>query len=106
MTVWIAQCLCPARHAIAASYGEAGGQLQAEREVRRPLCLAVALALHAGDINPWCGLCGATSATWQYELARSRFQTMQEAEPEMRRMAAEQAITRAAYAIEPNATRH
>jgi hypothetical protein len=106
MTVWIAQCLCPARHAIAASFAEATGLASAEREVRRPLCLAVALALQAGDINPWCGLCGATSATWQYELARSRFATMADAEPEMRRLAAEQAATRAAYAIEPNATRH
>jgi len=104
MTVWIAQCLCPARHAIAASYGEADGQLQAEREVRRALTFAIRMALHAGDINPWCGLCDAASDSWVFELARTRFRTMAEAKPEMERLAAEQAITRAAYA--PKGTVH
>jgi hypothetical protein len=97
MTVWIAQCVCPSRHCIAAAYAEADGPLAAEREVRRPLVTAVCLALFAGEVNPWCGLCGAASSAWNYELARSRFSTMAEAEPEMKRLAAEQAKVRRAY---------
>lgn len=105
MTVWITQCVCPARHCIAASFGEAEDQGVAVREIKRPLISAVRVALQAREINPWCGLCEATHETWDYELKRTRFQTMEEAKPEMERMAAEQAITRSAWASKQG-TRH
>ena len=44
--------------------------------------------------DPWCGLCRAPAATWQYEDMTSKFKTMAEALPEIERLQREQALTR------------
>lgn len=92
--VWIAQCLCPARHAIVAMSGEAEDEVAAAA-ISQATREQVERMLNSGAINPWCGLCGAASETWRYELGRTRFTTMAEAAPDLRANEAEQAVTRA-----------
>jgi hypothetical protein len=94
--VWISQCLCPARHCIMATAGEAATYLQARREVEDPLREKLTTAMREdGVINPWCGICKADVATWIYETRRLRFRTMDEAIPELRKLEAEQRIAAA-----------
>jgi hypothetical protein len=95
--IWIAQCLCPARHCMMATAGEADSEAEAQAEVRQPLRRLVASLLLDGALNQWCGLCGAHRATWKYEVARSRYRTREEAVPELKRLEAEQALTRAVW---------
>lgn len=40
--------------------------------------------LAAKTINPWCGLCGAAAASWQYEDQATRFRSLREAWPELK----------------------
>lgn len=94
MRVWIAQCLCPKRHAILATAGEAEDLCAAETAVCQPLRESVATMLTAGGINPWCGLCKAPVETWRYELGRTPFQSMYEAQVVLRESEREHAITR------------
>jgi hypothetical protein len=84
MTVWLCQCLCPARHAILASAGEAESELDAVDTIRDPLREKLAEIIGAGLFNPWCALCGAHRDTWRFELSRTRFATMEEAMPVLR----------------------
>jgi hypothetical protein len=95
--VWIAQCLCPQRHCILATAGEAENEAAAEATVAGPLRKQVAELLKSGEINPWCGLCNARAETWRYDLARSRFRSMEEAAPDLLRSEVEQAATRALW---------
>jgi hypothetical protein len=92
--VWIAQCLCPERHAIFAASGEADSESAAAEALTEPLREAVERMLRSGAINPWCGLCSARPATWRYELGRTRWRTMEEAEPILKQLAAGQAVAR------------
>lgn len=94
MTVWIAQCLCPQRHAICAASGEAEDGRDAAESLIKPLRENVSRMIGSGTINPWCGLCHADVETWTYELGRTRFTSMQEAEPELRQNEREQAHVR------------
>jgi hypothetical protein len=95
--VWIAQCLCPHRHTILATAGEADGAEAAEEQVAAPLREAVEEALQSDVLNPWCGLCRAPAESWRYEVGRTRFRTMEEATPALRRNEAEQAATRQVF---------
>jgi hypothetical protein len=95
--VWIAQCLCPARHCVLATAGEAASEAAAKETIVDPLRAQVAEALKSGVINPWCGLCNARAETWRYDLGRTRFRSMDEAAPELLRIEAEQAATRALW---------
>jgi hypothetical protein len=88
MTVWICQCLCPDRHTIIAAADEADSEANAGA-IRTTLRRQVLELLRTGAINPWCAICGAHRATWRYELARTKFQTMAEAAPELARTEAE-----------------
>jgi hypothetical protein len=96
MHVWMAQCLCPQRHAIGAVGGEFASQAEAAAKLLPALRDSIAGLLAEGS-NPWCGLCGAAQAEWKHELARTRFRTMQEALPEMRRLEAEQMAVAALF---------
>lgn len=96
-TVWIAQCLCPKRHTILAAAGGADDREAAEDGLLTPLRGHIAGLLAGGTFNPWCGLCKSPSEAWTYELARTRFRSMEEAMPELRRSEAEQAVTRALF---------
>lgn len=91
--VWIAQCLCPQRHAIMASSGEAQDEQDAA-PLGELLRTEIDKALQSRVINPWCGLCRAKSETWHYELGRTRFRTMAEAEPHLKKAEAEQLLAR------------
>jgi len=91
--VWIAQCLCPARHAILAVAGEAEEET-ASQTLLVPLREEIALLLASGTINPFCGICLSPDDTWKYEVGRTRFRTMDEAKPSLRKSEAEQAEVR------------
>lgn len=95
--VWIAQCLCPQRHAILATAGEADDEANAEVAIRAPLRATIGDLIELGQLNPWCGLCNAKADTWKYELTRSRFRTMEEGEPELRKAEAEQMVMAAVF---------
>jgi hypothetical protein len=95
--VWLAQCLCPQRHAILAAAGEADSQEAADEGLIAPLRVQVTRMIGSGTINPWCGLCKAPRTTWKYELGCTRFRSMDEAMPELKRLQAEQAVTRRAF---------
>lgn len=84
--VWIAQCLCPKRHAILAASGEADDEHEARREVGEPLRQAVEKLVSDGTINPWCGICSAEQSTWRYEVGRTGFRTAEEARPMLMRL--------------------
>lgn len=88
MHVWICQCLCPDRHAMTAITGEAESEADAQR-IRTELRRKVIDFLKSGAMNPWCAMCGANRATWRYELRRTVWATMAEAEPHMRQAEAE-----------------
>jgi hypothetical protein len=91
--VWIAQCLCPQRHCIVAQAGEAAGFAEAQRLVRAPLRRNVAQLLRGGALNGWCGICGAKRPTWRFEVARTRYTTMDEAQPELAEIEAANLLT-------------
>jgi hypothetical protein len=99
--VWIAQCLCPSRHAILAAAVEANSEAEAKTVAEERLRETIDLAVGIGAINPWCGLCNARAETWRYEVARTRYRTLDEAAPALRQSEAEQAITRAAFGDVP-----
>ncbi len=90
--VWIAQCLCPQRHCICAIAGEAADVSDAQTALLERLRSEVADLIAGQMLNPWCGLCHAPASEWQYEVRRSRFATMEEAEPALRQLEAEQIV--------------
>jgi hypothetical protein len=95
--VWIAQCLCPQRHAILAAANEADDRSEAEELVTQ-LRTQVTRMIGSGTLNPWCGLCGTPRERWLYEVERTRFATMREAMPALRFSEREQAELRRASA--------
>ena len=54
----------------------------------------------SGTINPWCGLCKAPIESWRYELGRTRFASMAEAEPVLRQSEREQSAVRRIFGEE------
>jgi hypothetical protein len=81
MAVWLCQCLCPDRHCIMAAAHEAKTHAEADALITVGLREQLEGMIAEGTMNPRCGLCGASDATWRYELARTRFATMAEALP-------------------------
>ena len=94
--VYLVQCLCPARHCITALAFEPDGDLKPET-AEESLKALTELALARSAMNPWCAICRARSSTWVYECARTRFRTMAEARPELKRLEAEQAQARSMF---------
>jgi hypothetical protein len=92
--VWIAQCLCPKRHAILAVSAEAKDRMAAEASLIERLRTQVRRMIGSGTLNPWCGLCKAPIESWRYQVGRTRFATMAEAEPVLRQSEREQAEVR------------
>jgi hypothetical protein len=95
--VWLAQCLCPQRHAILGAAVEADYRPGAEDALIETLRLQVKRMIGSGTINPWCGLCKAPIESWRYEINRTRFASMAEAEPQLRQSEREQAVVRRAF---------
>ena len=91
MAVWLAQCLCPSRHCLLAVASDA---LEGQALIA-VLQGDVADAVEVGGMDPWCGLCGARRATWTYEVGRTIFATLREAEPALRATEAAQVRSRA-----------
>lgn len=81
--VHIVQCLCPSRHAILA-IAYLPRDLDSPRTAEDYLRETVARLVAAGIMNARCGIC--KSANLRYEDSATRFQTMAEAEPELRRI--------------------
>ena len=99
--VWLAQCLCPDRHTICATAGDATDVTDAQIAILVPLREQVDAILAAKTFNPWCGLCHAPASEWTYEVRRTAFTTMEEAEPALRRLEDEQIVTAAIWGDMP-----
>jgi hypothetical protein len=106
MTVWICQCLCPSRHCMLATVGEAESEEEARNWVRAPLRRKMVEALNEGILNPWCALCGAIPAKWRLELRRTEFATMEEAIPHMHEIEARNIATNRAWGDLDKKTAH
>jgi len=88
--IYIAQCLCPSRHCIiAVAFDEKDGVNTTLEQFE----VLVKNYISEGKINPWCGICG--SEQWSYEAGRTRFETMEEALPQLERLERQQSLTRA-----------
>ena len=83
--VWLAQCLCPQRHAILAAASQADG-LEKAQTIARELQQHIAALLANNLLNPWCGLCRAPRTTWKIELFETRYATLEEAQPTLRKI--------------------
>lgn len=92
--VWIAQCLCPQRHAILAAAREVEERPGAEIGLIEPLRTQIKMLVGSKTINPWCGLCKAPIESWRYELNRTPYTTMAEAQPMLMESQREQAEVR------------
>jgi hypothetical protein len=92
MSVWICQCLCPDRHAMLATAGEADTATEVAA-VRTELRRNVVRLLESGVLNGWCAICGAHRATWRYELGRTKWATLEEAMPHLRQLEAQNMLT-------------
>ena len=89
MSVYLIQCLCPQRHCIVGITYEAGGPSNERLAAFR---LVVAQLIEEKTINPWCGICD--SRDWHYEMAKTRYRTMEEAEGPLAEAQAAQAAAR------------
>jgi|SRR5215471_21730210 len=88
MSVYIAQLKCPADHCIIAAYGEFASD--AEASVLAYRLGEKSKSLWNGIPAP-CGLCGG--AEFYVEVGKTRFNTMEEAEPVIRRLELQQSET-------------
>jgi hypothetical protein len=75
----------------------AANRAEAERKIATRLRATVERWLALRTMNPWCGLCGAPQSSWKYELGRTRWATLEEALPAIRKNEAEQAVTAAVW---------
>ena len=75
--VFILQCLCPARHCIAAIAYE-GDQHETTCATLKEF---LAEMIAGGQLHPWCGLCGSPASSWFYEKGETAFESLQEAAP-------------------------
>lgn len=103
--VWIAQCLCgPRRHCILAAAAVCASPADVDKLVAG-LRAAVCGLLAERALDPWCGFCGSGIQGWSYEPGRTRWRTMAEAEPKLRRSEAEQRLARELIAGQGRPTR-
>jgi len=84
--IWIVQLLCPARHCVIAAAFDP--EVDSDEETTRKL----EEWREKLGLNPWCGICGSTRL--RYESHRTKFQTMEEALPSLKKSEQEQALTR------------
>jgi hypothetical protein len=94
--VSIVQCLCPKRHCmLAAAYVPTAERTPAHMKhfLRKKVTEMIALKV----ANPYCGICGARPETFSYEAGVTRFESMEQALPELRRLEKEQARARAIF---------
>lgn len=87
--VKLAQCLCPQRHTIIALADENREKEEFLNELRE----LIGKMLREKQLNPWCGLCGAKSDSWLYEVGDTEFDSLEEAIPAMAKLQSEQLRT-------------
>jgi len=93
----IVQALCgPARHCILAiPYLPGSSEHTLTRANATQFLIHWVDAHIAGArLDPWCGLCRAPRSSWVFEDEATRFRSLEEAMPELRRLEAAQAATR------------
>ncbi len=92
--ICITQLLCPQRHCVVASVWDErdSSAALAQEQLREQFQSWV----KSGALNPYCGLC--RSETLHYESGVTRWQTMEEALPNIREQEREQALFAAAAA--------
>ena len=97
--IYLTQLLCPQRHCLVALAWDEHEccASEAEHQVQERFSELVA----GGAINPYCGLC--RSKTLHCESARTRWNTLVEAEPHLRKSEQEQLLVAAEAASH---TRH
>jgi hypothetical protein len=87
----LVQCLCPSQHCICALAFDPA-DLDDQGAIGR-LKDTISKAIAGGQIDPWCALC--LSRHWHYEVGVTRFYSLQEATPHLRKSQAEQLLTQA-----------
>ena len=91
--VFLAQCLCgPGRHTILAG---ASDDPDAAQTLADNLRGKVAAFLMLREINPWCALCKSPATAWTFEVGRTRWRSLAEAESFLRQSEADQIMTNA-----------
>lgn len=85
--VYLIQLLCPKRHCVIASAFEEG-QNTPDKVIE-----AMKQQMKKNHINPWCGLCG--SPKLNFEVAKTKFDSLVEAGPVLFEEQMKQMITRA-----------
>jgi hypothetical protein len=96
--VRIIQLLCPLRHCIVAGAYE--GAEAPNESVMVGFRADVQKLLDSNAINPWCGICH--SRVWHYEDGRTKFATMEEAQPFIDQTQRENEATRRMFANSQN----
>lgn len=94
--VWLAQCLCPQRHCIMGGYDEATSKIDAKFIIAK-LRWTVEERIRTGEIDPWCGICGAKVNTWHYEIGCTRWRTKAEAKPHIDQVESNNLFTKAMF---------
>jgi hypothetical protein len=84
--VWLAQVLCPQRHAVIAGAAEIDNLDEVASIIVKPLLEKLKFLMNEGNINPWCNICGAKHDTWKVDAGQTRFHTLGEAEPMLRHL--------------------
>jgi hypothetical protein len=107
--VFIVQCLCPQRHAICAIAKQVFGPDPAKppaellAAIEDELRASVDEQIEHGTpaLNPWCGLCGARRQTWTFEARATKYETMDQALPDLMQSAdAQAALARFKQAVD------
>lgn len=84
----IVQLLCPSRHCVLAAAYEVGKQTFADVKGDIHFCIALT------RVNPWCGICGCPEL--HFEDAPTRFASIEEAMPYLKKIETENLLARAA----------
>lgn len=92
MSVYLVQCLCPARHCIMATAVESES-IQECRDAETLLLAAIDAGIANTLVDPWCGLCRAPREQWHTETGKTIWATMAEATPHLRAEEAAQIAT-------------
>jgi hypothetical protein len=94
MKVRIIQLLCPQRHCVAAvAYQSIDGNPSLMH--LRAMMISIEMMVEAGQMSATCGLCGASDL--KPEDAPTRYETLDEARPELLKMQADNAATAAMW---------
>jgi len=95
----ILQCLCPARHAVVGAAYDPEAPGTSTEEIKRHVAEQLAMMVASGVIDPWCGLCGAKVDDWHWEDGITKYRTMEEAQPALKQLEAENHLAREAITV-------